>query len=113
MGIVEKLKVGAEQAKTLAVHAAERARDEAKDLNLKRQISNEESQLGSIVVQLVERGEISHAELGPGVERVKALHAELEARQSAKPDESSDEAPAEPGQPPAAGLTPPESNDGH
>lgn len=112
MGIVDKLKLGAEQAKTLAVSAAERAKDEAKDLNLKRQISNEEQQLGSIVVQLVDRGEISHAELGPGVERVKALRAEVEARQSAKPDESSAEAPAEPGQPPASDPTSPESSDG-
>src|SRR5262245_46565384 len=112
MGIVDKLKVGAGQAKTLAVNAAERAKDEAKEINLKRQVSNEEQQLGSIVVQLVERGEVSHAELAPGVERVKALRAEVEARQSAKPDESPAEAPAEPGQPPASGPTSPESSDG-
>jgi len=97
MGIVDKLKVGAEQAKTLAVHAAERAKDEAKDLNIKRQINNEEGQLGSIVVQLFERGELSHAELGPGVERIKALRAELEAKQGGEADEAAAEKPeAEP-----------------
>jgi len=88
MGIVDKLKQGAEQAKTMAAQAAERAKEEARELNLKRQINNEEEQLGSIVVGLVERGEVSHAELQPGVERIKALRAELEELRSSHPDEA-------------------------
>lgn len=95
MGIVDKLKQGAEQAKTMAAQAAERAKEEARELNLKRQINNEEEQLGSIVVGLVERGEVSHAELQPGVERIKALRAELEALRAGQSEERTD-GPEEP-----------------
>jgi hypothetical protein len=103
VGLLDKVKQGAEQAKTMATQAAERAKDEAKELNLKRQINNEKEALGSIVVGLVERGELSHAELGPGVERIKALRAELEAVQAAPAKGPSDE------EPPAA---PPPDSDG-
>ena len=51
MGIVDKVKQGAGQAMTMASQAAERAKDEAKELNLKRQISNEEQRLGSIAIR--------------------------------------------------------------
>src|SRR5688572_13344548 len=96
MGIVDKVKQGAGQAMTMASQAAERAKDEAKELNLKRQISNEEQRLGSIAIRLVEREEISHAELAPSVDRISALRAELEALQrgqeSEEPSEESGEA---------------------
>jgi hypothetical protein len=91
MGILDKVKQGAGQAMTMASQAAERAKEEAKELNLKRQISNEEQQLGSIAVGLIERGEISHAELGPSVDRIRALRAELEAIQRQSSEESSEE----------------------
>jgi hypothetical protein len=94
VGLLDKVKQGAEQAKTMATQAAERAKDEAKELNLKRQINNEKEALGSIVVGLVERGELTHAELGPGVERIKALRAELEAVQAGPPQGTADEEPA-------------------
>jgi hypothetical protein len=107
MGIVDKLKQGAEQAKTMAAQAAERAKEEARELNLKRQINNEEEQLGSIVVGLVERGEISHAELQPGVDRIKALRAELETAQAGTAEEPAptggeDPLEATPGEPGSA-----------
>ena len=88
MGFLDKVKHGAEQAKTMAASAAERAKDEAKELNLKRQINNEEEQLGSVVFGLVERGELTHAELTPGVDRIRALRAELEAVQTSAPEEA-------------------------
>ena len=100
MGIVDKVKQGAGQAMTMASQAAERAKDEAKELNLKRQISNEEQRLGSIAIRLVEREEISHAELAPSVDRIGALRAELEALQrgqeSEEPSEESGEASEKP-----------------
>jgi hypothetical protein len=92
VGLLDKVKQGAEQAKTMATQAAERAKDEAKELNLKRQINNELEALGSIAVGLVDRGEVSHAELGPGVDRIKALRAELEAVKEGPAREASDEA---------------------
>ena len=95
MGIVDKVKQGAGQAMTMASQAAERAKDEAKELNLKRQISNEEQRLGSIAIRLVEREEISHAELGPSVDRISALRAELEALQRGQASEEPSEEPGE------------------
>jgi hypothetical protein len=120
MGFLDKVKQGAEQAKTMASHAAERAKEEAKELNLKRQISNEEEALGRVVFGLVERGELSHAEVTPGVERIRALRAELEEIQTGQggavdgenaAPSASDAAPAsgESAGSPAAGTPPPGS----
>ncbi len=95
MGIVDKVKQGAGQAMTMASQAAERAKDEAKELNLKRQISNEEQRLGSIAIRLVEREEITHAELAPSVDRISALRAELEALQRGQESEEPSEEPGE------------------
>ena len=95
MGIVDKVKQGAGQAMTMASQAAERAKDEAKELNLKRQISNEEQRLGSIAIRLVEREEISHAELAPSVDRIGALRAELEALQRGQESEEPSEEPGD------------------
>ena len=79
MGFLDKLKEGAEQAKDLAAAAAERAKDEAKELSLKRQLGNEREALGEKVYALVEEGAISHADLGPHVTRIRELTAELES----------------------------------
>ena len=102
MGIVDKVKQGAGQAMTMASQAAERAKDEAKELNLKRQISNEEQRLGSIAIRLVEREEISHAELAPSVDRISALRAELEALQRDQESEEPSEEPGEASEKPSA-----------
>jgi hypothetical protein len=110
MGFLDKVKQGAEQAKTMAASAAERAKEEAKELNLKRQINNEEEQLGAVAFALVDRGEVTHAELAPGVERIRALKAELAAIQAGQSDEDgggqADE-PAEAAAPSASEETPP------
>ena len=102
MGIVDKVKQGAGQAMTMASQAAERAKDEAKELNLKRQISNEEQRLGSIAIRLVEREEISHAELAPSVDRIGALRAELEALQRGQDSEEPSEEPGPASEKPSA-----------
>ena len=90
MSWLDKVKQGAEQAKTIASQAAERAKDEAKELGLKRQIGSEEEALGRVAVGLVERGELTHAELTPGVERIKALRAQLDDLRSGQGDGAAD-----------------------
>lgn len=85
MGFLDKLKEGAEQAKELAAAAAERAKDEAKEVNLKRQLGHEQEALGEKAYSLAEQGAISHADLEPHVTKIRELTAELEARRSEQP----------------------------
>ena len=121
MGFLDKLKEGAGQAKDMAVAAAERAKDEAKELNLKRQIANEQEALGAKAFELAEQGAIAHAELEPHLGKLRELTAELEAHQSAEAAASTEEqapsgepapkAPEKPApSPPSASAQPPESS---
>jgi hypothetical protein len=89
MGFMDKLKAGAEQAKDLAGQAAAKAKEEAKELGLKRELGQEEGELGRKVFALVESGGLSHSDLAENVERIRSLNAELAALDS-------DEAEAEP-----------------
>lgn len=84
MGFLDKLKEGAGQAKDLAGQAVDRAKDEAKELNLKRQVGNAEEELGRVAFRLVEQGAISHPDLAAGVEQIRSLKAELEALQASQ-----------------------------
>ncbi|MFN8187019.1 MAG: hypothetical protein U0R69_08065 [Gaiellales bacterium] len=84
MGFLDKLKEGADQAKELAGQAVDRARDEAKELNLKRQIAGAEGDLGRATFELLEQGAVSHAALSEPAERVRTLRAELTAIQEAQ-----------------------------
>jgi hypothetical protein len=79
MGFLDKLKEGAEQAKDLAATAAERAKDEAKELSLKRQLGNEREALGEKAYSLVEQGAISHPDLESHVAKIRELTAEVES----------------------------------
>jgi len=79
VGFLDKLKEGAEQAKEMAGQAVDRAKEEARELNLKRQIANAEEELGRAAFNLVESGEVTHAKLTPGVQRISDLAAELAA----------------------------------
>ena len=86
MGFLDKLKEGAGQAKDLAQQAAEKAKDEAKELALKRQMNGEFEQLGRTAFDLVQSGTITHEDFAAGVQRIvdiKAQLAELEAGGSA------------------------------
>jgi hypothetical protein len=112
MGFLDKLKEGAEQAKDLAAAAAERAKDEAKELSLKRQIANEQEALGEKAYALVEQGTISHPDLEPHVAKVRELTAELgslRAEEPAKADEEAKPAPAADSSPAGGAGTAPES----
>jgi hypothetical protein len=77
-----------DKAKTMASQAAERAKEEAKELNLKRQINNEEEALGAKAFELIEQGALAHADLDPHVARIRELKAELETIQAAQKAEA-------------------------
>ncbi len=79
MGLLDKLKEGADQAMGLAGQAVDRARDEAKELSLKRQLGSAQEDLGRIALELVEEGALTHPKLAPAVDRVRALREELAA----------------------------------
>jgi hypothetical protein len=97
VGFLDKLKEGAGQAKELAQQAAEKAKDEAKELQLKRQMTGEFETLGQAAFDLVQRGEVSHAELEPSVQRIVELKAALaELEPSDEPSDSDDGASAPP-----------------
>ena len=70
MGFLDKAKAGAQSA-------AARAKEEAKELQTKRELGQAFDELGKVAYDLVERGEISHAELVAGTDRIRALKAQL------------------------------------
>ena len=101
MGLLDKVKSGAGQmavkAKEVAEEGIAKAKEEAKELQLKRELGQVHDDLGRKVVELVGRGELSHADLAPGVERARQLTAEIEALNADGPDaDSTATAPAEP-----------------
>jgi hypothetical protein len=112
MGFLDKLKEGAEQAKDLAAAAAERAKDEAKELSLKRQIGSEREALGEKVYVLVEEGTISHADLDPHVAKIRELTAELESLHADVPAKAGGQDEAGPAQPTAPSAEGPEESSG-
>ena len=85
MSLLDKVRSGAEQAadkaKTGAGQAATKAREEVEDLQTKRELNQTYSELGRKALELVDRGEISHAEIAGLVERAHALKAQLEAEE--------------------------------
>lgn len=71
MGFLDKVKSGAE-------HAAAKAKEEAKDLQTKRELGQAYDEFGKAAYDLVDRGEISHDELSAGAERIRGLRARLD-----------------------------------
>ncbi len=76
MGLLDKVKAGAEQA-------AAKAREEMQELQTKRELGQTYSDLGRKAFELADRGEISHAEISDLVERIRSLTAQLEAEEAA------------------------------
>jgi len=70
MGLLDKVKAGAEQA-------ASSAREQAQTVAAKRELSQAYNDLGKTVFGLVERGEVSHGDLAAGVDHVRELQARL------------------------------------
>jgi hypothetical protein len=85
MGLLDKVKAG---VKAGAEQAAVKAREELEDLQTKREVGQAYGDLGRKAFELVERGEIQHAELGALVDRVKGLNAKLESPSGSGPADS-------------------------
>jgi hypothetical protein len=82
MGFLDKVKEQAEQAAT-------KAREGVQDVQAKRELDRSYRELGEAVFGLVERGELTHAELAPFVARIREVKAGLEE----EPAEEQAEAP--------------------
>lgn len=70
MGFLDKAKDMAEQATT-------KAKESAQELQTKRDLGNAYDELGKLAFELVESGELTHARLDAGVERIRTLKASL------------------------------------
>lgn len=70
MGFLDKAKDMAEQATT-------KAKEGAQELQTKRDLGNAYDELGKLAFELVEAGELTHARLDAGVERIRTLKASL------------------------------------
>ncbi len=70
MGLLDRVKAGAEQA-------ASTAQRQAQIVQLKRELSQAYSELGKAVHSLVGRGEVSHGDLTPGVDHINELQGRL------------------------------------
>ena len=66
------VKSGAEQAAT-------KAQEEYERIQTRRELSQAYEDLGTKAFELAERGDLSHADLTAGVERIKTLKAQLAA----------------------------------
>jgi hypothetical protein len=70
MGLLDKVKAGAEQA-------ASSAREQAQTVAAKRELSQAYSDLGKTAFGLAESGAISHGDLAAGVDHIRELQARL------------------------------------
>ncbi len=80
MGLVDKLKAGAEQA-------GNKARETAQEVQTKRELGQAYSDLGKAAFGLVDRGAISHDELTAGVDHIKELQARLNGEGGSEAEE--------------------------
>jgi len=99
MGFLDKVKSGAEQA-------AAKAKEEAKELQTKRELGQVYDEFGKAAYELVARGEISHAELEAGAERIRSLRARLEELQGGGAEAAPAAAAAGPVEPPPSSGPP-------
>ena len=91
-----------DKAKAAGQSAVAKGKEEAKELQTKREIGQAYDELGKVAYDLVERGEISHAELTGGADRIRALKAQLEELSGGgAPVAAAAAAPAAPSEPAA------------
>jgi hypothetical protein len=91
MGFLDKAKAAAEQAAT-------KAKETAGELQTKRDLGQAYDELGRRTFELVESGDVSSTTLDPLVDRIRALKAQLEAREpvAAATSADSNDPPATP-----------------
>ena len=71
MGFLDKAKATAEQA-------ASKAKDGVEDVQAKRELTQSYGELGKVAHRLAVRGDITHAELTPLVEKITELEARVQ-----------------------------------
>jgi hypothetical protein len=76
MGFLDKVKAG---VKSGAEQAATRAQVEIDRLQAKRDLQQAYADLGEKALGLADRGELSHSELQPAIDRARAAKADLDA----------------------------------
>ena len=76
MGFMDKVK---STVKSGAEQAATKAQEELERLQTKRDLGQAYTDLGEKAFELADRGDLSHAELGGLVDKVRTLKAELAA----------------------------------
>lgn len=72
MGFLDKVKANVQEAATMA-------REGVEEVQTKRELGQVYGELGRRAFDLIERGEIAHAELDEGAAEIRRLKAELEA----------------------------------
>jgi hypothetical protein len=98
MGFIDKVKA---TVKTGAEQAAAKAQEEYEKMQRRRELAQAYEDLGGKTFELVERGDLSHSDLAPLVDRVRTLKAGLAAGDDDAPvDEPPPQAQAQP-EPPA------------
>jgi hypothetical protein len=75
MGFMDKVK---STVKSGAEQAAAKAQEEYEKLQTRRDLSQAYEDLGTKAFELADRGDLSHAELAPLVDRVRTLKAQLD-----------------------------------
>ena len=76
MGLMDKVKAGAGQAKEMASAAATKAKEEAKELQLKRELNDAYEELGKATFERLESGELV-APLAAQADRVREIRQQL------------------------------------
>jgi hypothetical protein len=77
MGLMDKVKAGAEQAKEMASAAATKAKEEAKELQLKRELNDAFQELGKATFERLESGEITAPSLADQATKIRELNKQL------------------------------------
>ena len=83
MGLLDKVKAGAEQA-------ASTAQKQAQIVAAKRELSQAYSDLGKTAYGLVDRGELSHGDLASGVDHIRELQGRVSGESGGGTDGEAD-----------------------
>ena len=68
-----------DKAKAAATDVSTKAREGARELQLKHDLTEAYEELGKLVFDLAEKGEPTHPELAEMLDRIRTLRTELEA----------------------------------
>jgi len=105
MGFIDKVRA---TVKTGAEQAAAKAQEEYEKMQRRRELAQAYEDLGGKTFELVERGDLSHSDLAPLVDRIRTLMADLAAGSEEPAETALAQPPAEHAEP--AAEEPPPSN---